>query len=726
MIKKSMHPFLLLILLTGFVCLHSFAQQAEDLNGLKPAQLKNFGRNASRVGDIYSAINYYEKYCELKPDNHKIIVKLADLYRKARDYKKALELYEKCYKAAPEDFPLTLYYLALMQKMNGDYVKAKENFTKYAKDNRKAKDAESKIFRKLTANEIAGCDMAPGLIDQPLKVVVTHLDTSINKAHVEFSPYPLNDSTLLYASLKQEGLNYYHSTGDSSDKMPVRQLYVAKKKNDEWQGGTRFPGPFNLEDVQTGNGTYSPNGKRFYFTRCAPNWKGKNICAIYVSNFVDGAWKTPEKLNEQINNPNYTSTQPTVGMESKYNYEVLYFISDREGGKGGTDIWLTIYDAKKKMYKAPQNAGPKINTVGDELTPFFDMETKTMYFSSTGWPGLGGLDIFKCIGEAKSWTVPVNAGYPLNSSVDDIYGVVNKNQEGGFFVSNREGGISLKSATCCDDIYGYKYIKYIHLAASGLIFESDDSTATRLMEEYSAKAQKIILAGDSYTAGTRVKEDFPVTEKITAKTNTVVSLYLIDEDKNEVFIRSDTTNDKGRYSMKLEQGNNYKLVVNSPGYLNKKINISTKNSTVSDTINSNIGITKIPKGPVILRNIYYPFDKASLTDEAKANVDTSIFVLLTENPQITVEISSHTDNKGGDDYNLKLSQKRAESVVSYLIAKGIDKKRLSAKGYGETKPIAPDSHPDGSDNPDGRQMNRRTEMRVTGVLETNSEVIYKE
>jgi OOP family OmpA-OmpF porin len=696
------HTKLFNIFLTSlliFTGLNSMAQQAEEIKTLKPAQLKNFGRNADRVGDTYSAINYYEKYCELKPDNVKIRFRLAHLYRKARDYKKALTLFEKCYKEAPADYPLALYYLAHMQKMTGQYDLAKESFTRYKKENSNDKSDESRIFRKLATNEIVGCDLAKTLIDKPLKIVITHLDTSINKAHVEFAPFPINDSTLLYSSLKEERLNYYISAPDSAAKMPVRQLYLARKKNNEWSGGKKLPGPFNLEDVQTGNGSYSPDRKKFYFNRCAPNWAGKMICAIYVSSFVKDAWQTPVKMDERINNPKFTSTQPAVGSESKFNYEVLYFISDRPGGKGGTDIWYTVYDGKKKIYKDPQNAGGKINTIGDEFSPFYDMETRALYFSSTGWPGLGGFDSFKCNGEVKNWTTPTNVGYPLNSSADDLYGAVNKNQETGFFVSNREGGISLQSATCCDDIYTYKYTKYIHLDVSGIVYETNDSKAS----------------GDSSLSG-----------RIPVKPNTLVSLYLIDADKNEIFIRNDSTDSKGNFSFKLEQGNSYKLQVNAAGYLNKKLLLSTKNNTASETIKTDLGIQKIPNEPIVIKNIYYPFDKATLTDESKVNVDTSIFVLLNENPQIIIEVSSHTDNKGADDYNLKLSQKRAESVVTYLISKGIEKNRLVAKGYGETKQIAPNTNPDGSDNPEGRKMNRRTELRVTGVLEKKVDIIYKD
>ncbi len=716
MLKNLVRPLLLLsgmfMLFVNFL----YSQPESSISTLKPWQLKNVGRNAVRLGDIYSAINYYERYCELKPENYTVAFKLADLYRKARDYKKAEPLYLKCYNGDTEEYVRGLFYYALMLKMNGNYIKAKENFLKFSKEFAKNKDKDNKIYKKLAKNEVAGCDITKELIEHPLKLAMTHLDTSINKAHVEFSPFPINDSTLLYASLRADSIEHY-STGDSV-KMPVRQFYLAKKIGDKWKGGIRFPGAFNIETEQTGNGAYSPDGKRFYFTRCAFNWQNKMICAIYVSNFLNNAWTEPVKMDESINDPKFSSTQPTVGVESKNNYEVLYFISDRPKGKGGTDIWYSIYNSKKKIYGPSKNAGGKINTIGNEFTPFYNIETHAIYFSSDGWPGIGGLDVFKSTGELNNWSVPANAGSPINSSVDDIYYVVNKNQEGGFWVSNREGGIALKSATCCDDIYSFKLSQYIHLAAAGTVMEVPDSGSVKYLDNYSGSVK-----ADTSKSPSIKKENQRMLKSLP---NATVSLYLVDNNNEEIFIKNDTTNTKGEYFFKLEQGNEYRVIVNSKGYFNKKFSISTKNKFTSDTIRNSISISQIPKGPVIVKNIYYPFDKYFLTDAAKITIDTTLFVLLIENPQIIVELSSHTDSKGSDGYNLKLSQQRAESVVNYLISKGIGKDRLVAKGYGETKPIALNSNADGSDNPDGRQMNRRTEFRVIGVVEKYSEIIYED
>ncbi|HVE62150.1 MAG TPA: OmpA family protein, partial [Chitinophagaceae bacterium] len=216
------------------------------------------------------------------------------------------------------------------------------------------------------------------------------------------------------------------------------------------------------------------------------------------------------------------------------------------------------------------------------------------------------------------------------------------------------------------------------------------------------------------------------TTNVSRIANAIVSVYATDNENNEVLVKTDSTDSEGKYFIKLQQGNNYHIVFNKPGYFNRKLNFSTKAVTNSDTLHRSVSIRQIPRQPIIVKNIYYPFDKSYLTDTAKLVVDTTIYPILLENQEIVVEISSHTDSKGADTYNEKLSQERAQSVVNHLISKGIDKDRLVAKGYGESKPLAANEHHDGSDNPEGRQMNRRTEFKVIGIMKKYTDVIYEE
>lgn len=699
------------------------AQPVTDIQTLKPWQLKSYGKNAQRVGDYYSAIDFYERYLELKPEKHDYLLKLADMYRKSRDYEKAEEAYLKVFNLDPSRYLIAQYYYALMLKMNGKYDESRVVFDKFMKDYKGAADAGT--FKKIVANEIAGIDLAKKIIPNPEKVLVTHLDTSINKAHAELSPIPMPDGTMLYASLRTDSMVYYFPKSDTFS-MPLRKFYTATRNGNDWKGGVLFEGPFNSDSTNVGNGSFSPDGNKFYFTKCKQNWQGIMVCAIYVSKLQNGNWQEPVKIDENmINNPKISATQPTATTESKKKQEVIYFVSDRPGGKGGLDIWYTLYDAKKDKYSAPKNAG-KINTPGDEMTPFWDKETRNFYFSSDGWPSIGGLDVFKVNGELTKWSTPTNVGYPLNSSADDIYYSIHKSQEDGFLVSNREGGIALKNPTCCDDIYGFKFTQFIHLALTGNVFEQNDTANIQYLTE---KTNALDIVADSAGQNSELNSfeaSLGDTTNVARIANAIVSVYTTDNENNEILVKTDSTNSEGKYFIKLQQGNNYRIVFNKPGYFNRKLNFSTKSVINSDTLHRSVSIRQIPRQPIIVKNIYYPFDKSYLTDTAKLVIDTTIYPIMLENQEIVVEISSHTDSKGADAYNEKLSQERAQSVVNHLISKGIDKDRLVAKGYGEFKPLADNENPDGSDNPEGRQMNRRTEFKVIGIMKKYSDVIYEE
>ncbi|MCD6066126.1 MAG: ompA [Bacteroidetes bacterium] len=641
---------------------------------MSPADLKHFAKHAVQQNDYAEAIPYYEQYLKLKKNDPKIQFKLAECYRHERDYAKAELMYGAAYKSDPQKNVTALYYKAKMQQAKGSYDLAKEDFKKFKKEYK----GPDRVLKKAVTKDIEYMDSAKLILTLEKKIIVQHLDTSINKTHVEASPVTLDENTLLYSSLRTNKREYIVE-GDTNNTL-VRKFYTAKKIDNEW----KFQGEWEMNEPgeNTGNAAFTPDGKKMYFTRCKPNWTGTMICAIYVSENNNGTWSEPQKLDKSINNPKYNSTQPAVAVDPVKGNEYVYFVSNRkDGGRGGNDIWYFVYDKKKKIYKEPKNVGTKINTAKDEMSPYFDNETRTLYFSSEGWAGLGGHDVYKSSGEAKKWTIPENVGKPVNSGADDIFYTVSKNREEGFFVSNREGGNALKNSTCCDDIYQYKHTEYIHLNLIGNITEMFDS----------------VLVGKLKDA--------------------VIELYVKDASGEKILIKTTTTDKDGKYDISLEAGKDYFIMAKKDGFLNSGQDLTTKNISTSQTLEKNFNINKLPKEPIRIKNIQYEFDRSELTASSKTVIDTTIYPLLLENPQLIVELSSHTDSKGADKYNQNLSQKRAESVVKYLISKGIDTKRLQAVGYGEAKPIAPNEKPDGSDDPDGRQQNRRTEFRVIGQLD---------
>jgi len=702
--------FLSVLLLAAFSITGS-AQ--EDFSKWPAGKLKSAARNSARLGDTYTAIDYFEQYMARKPEDYKSAFILGQLYQAARDYENALKWYKTAIKLNGEKVPKAYYHAGEMLMTQKEYETAYKSFNKFRKLYRDEKDSYE--YRKLTKSKMMGCDTAQAIIDSPLVVNIIHLDTSINKASVEFAPRFIHDSLMIYASLRSDTAVYSVYEDDVETHIPARHFYQAAAENDEWKSiGKWNEDEFNIDSISTGNGSFSPDNKRFYFNKCHMNWKSEVICHIFVSHRKDGKWQKAEKLPEIINNKKFTSTQPTVGSDSKTGREMLYYVSNNTEGKGGMDIWYTSLNPKTKKWTAPRNCGSKINTPGDEITPFYDMKTRTLYFSSNGKAGLGELDVYKVQGEKTKWTPETNLRYPINSPFDDLYYTLHSNQEDGFVVSNRPGGVNLKHETCCDDIYSFKYNEVVKVDVEGLVYIIEDEALKEFMKTKFGNTAADSLADQ---------------DTIVYAEGAVVSLFLIDEETpSKVFIARDTTDSVGNYSFDLQPDQKYVLEFDNYGRFNKSLDVNTQGVKKPETYTMpNVGLNMlITKEPLVVKNIYYDFDKAILKREAKQSIDTSLLILLKENPQIVIEISSHTDSKGDDEYNKKLSQERAESVVKHLIRKGIDSKRLVAKGYGEEKPIALNELPDGTDNPDGRQKNRRTEFKIIGSLDQYSEIIYEE
>lgn len=670
-----------LLLFVGVAVLwadQSFGQQQNQLptEKLGLRKIKGLAINSLRLGDTYQALTYYKEWVKRKSNNPKVSFQLAELYRETRDYRRAADSYKNAVRSSGEKFPMARYRLGEMQMHNGQYQSAQKNFKKFK---RVASDMKDKDLKKLTLAKIAGCDLGMAFMDSVNKAEVQHLDTTINKAHIEFSPIPIDSVTLIYGSLKSDIVEYYSIEDIDSANIPLRKLYLAKKKDGKWNSVGEYTDPIGVVQHHIGNGALSPDGNRFYFTQCRNNWQNRIICHLYYSVKENGNWGEPTKMNDEINLPNSTTTQPTIGRESKRNQEVIYFVSDRPGGKGGLDIWYTEYHARRKIFKTPKNVGAAVNTPGTEFTPYYDLTSHTLYFSSDGQPGIGGLDVFKIEGEKTKWEKDglTNLEKAINSPADDFDYVLNKDRQTGFLVSNREGGVALLNGTCCDDIYSFEYVEYVNVWLDGVVVE---------------------------------------TEKDTCLDDVEISLYITDPVTKERYLADQLIGNPCTFSFSLDPDKNYTIEAKKKGYFNDAVDVSTVGLTPADTLKAKLSLALIPDKPIVLEGILYEFDSAELTPAAKESLDTGLYVILFENPQIIIELSSHTDAKGSDAYNLKLSQQRAESAVKHLIKKGVNKDRLVDKGYGESLPVIENTLPDGSDNPEGRKLNRRTEFKIIGEL----------
>jgi OOP family OmpA-OmpF porin len=649
-------------------------QSLPETEKLSMRKIKGLATNSLRLGDTYSALVYCKEWVKRKPENAAAVHQLAELYRGARDYEHASDAYWKYIKlTGGHKKPMALFHAGDMFMQTGKYKDAKSNFIKFK---RFASEMDDKWYRRVTANKISGCELAMAMQDSVNTAEVGHLDKSINKAHIEFSPIPLDENTLIYGSLVSEEVEFYDLEDVDTLNLPKRKFYLAKKEDDQWKSAGEFKQVVGDPEQHIGNGALSPDGQRFYFTQCQENFVGKVICHLYYAEKEGDKWGESIKMNDQINLPNFTTTQPTVGRESKRNQEVIYFISDRPEGKGGLDIWYTEFHARTKRFRTPKNAGAAINTPGTEFTPFYDVSTHSLYFSTDGRVGLGGLDVYKIEGEKTKWSKDSlqHLGKAVNSPADDFDFVLNKDRQTGFLVSNREGGVALMNATCCDDIYSFEFVEYVNIHLNGLVID------TACLDEVD------------------------------------VLLYMKDPSTGEKYLVEELRVNPCTFSFTLEPDRDYTIEAKKNGYFNDMVEATTKNLTPADTLNIELKLTKIPKKPIVLEGILYDFDSANLTASAKVSLDTGLYPIMIENPQIIIELSSHTDAKGSDAYNLNLSKERAKSVVDYMISMGIDSRRLKDVGYGESKPIAANENPDGSDNPEGRGLNRRTEFEIIGEL----------
>ena len=659
------------------LCCTFFAQGQIDSTLVKETTgkpLKKLGKNALLQNDPNSAITFFEAYLKTAKKDAEARYLLGVAYYGIRNYEKAQNNFLNAYKTNKKQAPEALYYHAQMLKSNGKYDSAKIQFQAFKKEY-KGKD---KALKKQAGKEVSYCDSIAHIIAKENKIVITHLDASINKINTEASPVTLDANTLLFTSLRTDKKEVVSE--DDTAMVLKRKLYVAKRVEDKWEFEGEYGKVFNNAGENIGNISLSADGKRMYFTRCKLNYKEEMICAIYVSEKRGEKWSEPVKLPKPVNSNKYSTTMPAVALDPVKGNDILYFVSNRKGGKGGLDIWYTVYDKKKKEYKVPKNAGSKINGPKNEISPFYDNETKSLYFSSDGWAGLGGYDVYKASGDGKRFTGIENVGMPVNSGADDIYYTISNNRSEGFLVSNRKGGNALKHSTCCDDIYQYKNLAYIPVLLKGNINDMLDPMA-------SVKTANI-------------------------------EIYVKDKKTNEKYlvktVKSDST---GNYTADLEAGQEYYMVVKKNDFLGSSTEVSTMGIKEPYTIEKDLHLIKKPKEAIHIPNIQYEFDRSNILESSKVSLDTTVLDLMLNNPELIIEIQSHTDNKGSDAYNLKLSQKRAESVVAYLISKGIAAKRLKAQGYGESKPIAPNQNADGSDNPDGRARNRRTDFKIIGVID---------
>lgn len=640
--------------------------QCSAQSELSDSRLYRIGMADFQKGNYKSSRPYLEEYYK-RTKSRKLEKTLAHMYRGAREYAMAEDFYRRCYEESHQNDKESQFYLACMLKQQGKYREAKKEFLDFLQTGIRFHDVDK--LKKLAQAELEGCSFT-GTIPPVDSVRVFKVDTSINKGYSEGSPMYLNDSLFAYAAFGSDSI-FYDPAEEIIPESKSKRLYLGRSRDTIYRSMGAWSEPFSFPGFHTGGGSLSKDGKRFFFTRCAKNWKYKVICAICLSEKKDTGWTLPLVLRK-LSSMEYSYTQPSLERDARGN-DLIYFSSDRKGGKGGFDIWYVSYNPIRKKLGRISNAGSLINTKGDEITPFATEEK--LFFSSDGWPGYGGLDIFS--NDRKPYSNPKNLGTPFNTGADEMYYTQKPGKREGLLVSNRGD-----NGNCCDDIFAFDY-----------------------------KGTKVELKGRVAAN----QADKPL-EKLVSKNDPGLNLAGVDvslfKTDSTTLLAHTVTDEEGAYTLNALKQDKYILKLKKEGYLNLVTTITSLNGEIATyTLNM------INDKPVVIRNIQYPFGSDELTDTARSIIDRTLYVLLVSNPSLSIEIASHTDSVGTEAFNIDLSIRRAKKVSDYLIEKGINASRLTTNGFGEARPIAPNTLPDGSDFPEGRAANRRTEFRITALTE---------
>lgn len=534
------------------------------------------------------------------------------------------------------------------------------------------------IYIEDVTKKINECKVGKAQMANPQRIFIDNLGSAINTSYPEYSAFISADESMMVLTSRRQ-----NSTGgkiDEQDKWPFEDLYQSFKVNGKWTEAKNFGPIVNTEEHDATAGISADGNTMFIF-----KYKEKDGGDIYVSNLVGNTWTKPEHLNKNINSKDHESS-----VSLSYDGKRLYFISDRAGGLGDRDIYYSDKDAKGEWGPAV-NAGPVLNTKYAEEGVFIHPDGKTIYFSSKGHNGMGGFDIFRSVFENGKWSEPENLGYPINGPDDDVFFVISGSGHHGYFASSKPGGFGDK------DIYK---ITFLGPEKSPLLMNEDNLLASVTAPVSEFKADKIESSGPKMTILKGVISDEQSKQPLEA------TIELVDNSKNELIAVFKSNSTTGKYLVSLPSGKNYGIAVKRDGYLFHSENFDLPAAANFQEVEKNIELKKIAIGKTItLRNIFFDFDKATIRPESANELDRLI-KLLNENPTIRIELGSHTDSKGSDDYNQKLSQSRSQSVVTYLIGKGISADRLVAKGYGETVPVAT------NDTEEGRQLNRRTDFKI--------------
>ncbi|OHX66788.1 OmpA family protein [Flammeovirga pacifica] len=624
-------------------------------------------------GEYEIAINKYEslaKSSKDKKEQAEYYYRVAESYRLSNRLTDALPYYKLAKDAGYQNMDMYFHY-AYGLELQGNYKKSKALFERYAKEG-----TNRQLLRR-AKDEIKHINTVDSLSQNPDPFIEISKCEAINSDQDDYSPMFFKDA-LVFSSTRDTD-KVYHGTGEG-----YANLYkYTFDRADSCNGTvTFFDSLINKPDIHEASATFNRDGNYMIFARSNTGHHKENFKEVdlYESRLEDGKWTEPTLL--PISNPQSWDACPALSANGK----TLYFASNRKGGYGGIDIFRSKRNVNGSWGK-PRNMGPKINSRGNDMFPFIAANGK-MYFASDGHAGLGGLDIFEATRKDNRIQIK-NMGRPFNSSGDD-FGLVFLEKRFGAFTSNRHD----EKGTEKDHIY----------------FFSDKTPILKPVNYF--------LAGNSFV----IKD----TSEIALNEVNVVLKTKEGEVLEEI-----VSDQVGRYTFKtqLKMGDDYILIATKEKYFMDSVYYTTADKEVDQddlkdrpekivdyTLESEVELTKdyydelIEEGEITLNNILYDFDDYRIRADAARELD-KLVTLLQQHTNISIELGSHTDDRGSEKYNIKLSQKRAESAINYIISRGISRDRLEAKGYGELLPVVFNAETE-----EEHQINRRTTVTLLDEL----------